>query len=320
MTAVHHANQKDVWLLAHEGNNNIFRAYLITETGISFQPIISPIGEVHNFQSLNDVEGQMKLSPDGKKLAVVLSGSRIVQLFDFNSSTGSLENSYRIPYSAQNLGFYGLEFSPTSTFFYFTNTALTCSSGFNNKTSILQVQTGNPNQEPFVIGLGKPDENIGALQLAPDGRIYVASCKGAFFPSGHSFLGVINYPDRLGPACNFNDMGIPLTIGKVNVQGLPNFIQSYFLFDDPVVEMPNIFTPNETDTINARFTPIRLENINYASLTIVNRWGQQVFYTENLETGWDGGGQPDGVYYWSMQYDGKNGKSGAMRGWVNILR
>jgi hypothetical protein len=320
MTAVFRPNKRDVWLVTHEANNNTFRVYLITEAGISSEPVFSSIGAVHAVNEFDDTEGQMKLSPDGGKLGVTLAGSAIVQLFDFDPVKGIIENSQTIPYSAQMPIIYGLEFSPNGKFLYFTDASLDCGNASLINPSILQVDTENPTQSPLVAAVAKRSENIAALQLAPDGKIYVANCESNPFTGGRSFLGVINFPGRRGTACNYNYEDVHLTTGKVNAQGLPNFIQSYFLFDDPVVLMPNVFTPNETDTINARFIPIRLENINYVSLTIINRWGQQVFYTENLETGWEGSDRPEGVYYWSMRYDGKNGRSGSLRGWVEVRR
>lgn len=92
-----------------------------------------------------------------------------------------------------------------------------------------------------------------------------------------------------------------------------------FLFPDPVVEMPNVFTPNG-DTFNEQFVPIHFENINSASLTIVNRWGEQVFYTEKIEEGWSGTNSSTGTYYWFLNYYGKNGNQGSQKSWVQLIR
>ena len=64
-----------------------------------------------------------------------------------------------------------------------------------------------------------------ALQLAPDGKIYVAS-----WASSH--LSVINNPDILGAGCDFNQFGPDLTAGGVHLAesraGLPTFYSSIF--------------------------------------------------------------------------------------------
>jgi outer membrane protein OmpA-like peptidoglycan-associated protein len=59
---------------------------------------------------------------------------------------------------------------------------------------------------------------IGALQLAPDGKIYVST-------SGRNFLGVIQEPNLLGTACSYKADAIELK-GKATY-GLPNFVQGF---------------------------------------------------------------------------------------------
>lgn len=88
---------------------------------------------------------------------------------------------------------------------------------------------------------------------------------------------------------------------------------------DPIVEMPNVFTPNDDDK-NPVFKPITYENIRSGYLTIVNRWGQQIFQTSDPESGWDGGRYDAGIYYFSLHYLGNNGYSGMIKGWVQIIR
>ena len=82
----------------------------------------------------------------------------------------------------------------------------------------------------------------------------------------------------------------------------------------PYVFIPNVFTPNGKDTINARFD-IDINIVRYYNLNIFNRWGQKVF--EGFEDGygnsdtlnWDGihfkTGLPcpSGVYLVSFDYE-----------------
>ena len=58
---------------------------------------------------------------------------------------------------------------------------------------------------------------IGALQLAPDGKIYVAR-------QGNSYLGVISKPNATGKASTYTDDGFHLGKQKSDL-GLPNFAQ-----------------------------------------------------------------------------------------------
>jgi hypothetical protein len=68
LTAVKHHNNKDIWVLAHGYNSNIFYAYLVTEAGVANEsvPIISASGTIHYGNVTNNAIGYMKASPDGK--------------------------------------------------------------------------------------------------------------------------------------------------------------------------------------------------------------------------------------------------------------
>jgi len=70
--------------------------------------------------------------------------------------------------------------------------------------------------------------------------------------------------------------------------------------------VPNSFTPNG-DGINSVFIPVITEglDLNEYELIIYNRWGEKVFETNEVTTGWDGtfnGKQvPTGTYVWDMR-------------------
>jgi gliding motility-associated-like protein len=66
--------------------------------------------------------------------------------------------------------------------------------------------------------------------------------------------------------------------------------------------MPNTFTPNH-DGNNEEFKPVGKGFENY-ELSIFDRWGVEIFVTDDLEKGWDGTNKnqvvPDGVYFWTL--------------------
>ena len=51
--------------------------------------------------------------------------------------------------------------------------------------------------------------------------------------------------------------------------------------------LPNVFSPNG-DGINDLFRPQRTSYVDKVEMTIFNRWGIQVFYTEDPDVNWDG--------------------------------
>ncbi len=89
--------------------------------------------------------------------------------------------------------------------------------------------------------------------------------------------------------------------------------------------VPNSFTPNG-DEKNEIFKPVICPELDYYTLTIYNRWGQEIFRTSDPAKGWDGkhGGKesPLGVYTYMVVYDSwavfENEKT--VRGQVNLIR
>jgi gliding motility-associated-like protein len=86
--------------------------------------------------------------------------------------------------------------------------------------------------------------------------------------------------------------------------------------------LPNVFTPNN-DLLNDVFKIISNKNLEQFNLVIYNRWGQEIFNTNNYEQGWNGRYQdndcPDGVYFYLISYSHKK-KNYNTCGTVTLLR
>jgi len=78
---------------------------------------------------------------------------------------------------------------------------------------------------------------------------------------------------------------------------------------DQNIVIPNVITPNGDD-INDYFVIKNLQDYPNSKLTIFDRWGKQVYTTNNYQNNWNGGGQSAGVYYYVLvlpsgkKYDG----------------
>lgn len=87
--------------------------------------------------------------------------------------------------------------------------------------------------------------------------------------------------------------------------------------------MPNIFTPNQ-DYINDLFTPIEYEYITAADIRIFNRWGSELYFSNEVEKGWDGNHFskpcPNGVYFWMINLQTNTGNHQSMNGVVQLVR
>ncbi len=238
ITAVHHRNGKDIWVVFYGSNgynfpDDIFFAFKIDENGIN-----SPIRTKLNTINEIDQEGQMKASPDGKKIA--LSTNETIYIYNFDNLSGTLSKYRFISLRINFTDFYtcyGISFSPNSRFLYFSS-LFTSFEGYTY--NIVQVDTESENF--FKIGehifTTEANRVAAASQLSMNGKIYFAQINsedifdyGGFiigrdlFPT--NVLGVINNPDELGVASNYNHDSINLENG-ISYFGLPNFIQSYF--------------------------------------------------------------------------------------------
>lgn len=89
--------------------------------------------------------------------------------------------------------------------------------------------------------------------------------------------------------------------------------------------VPNSFTPNN-DEMNEIFKPAICPEIRFYTLRIFNRWGQEIFTSDNPANGWNGrhGGKdsPMGVYTWVIIYDSyvMYEYEKTVRGHVNLIR
>lgn len=208
LAATKHCNGQDIWVLSHDYNNNNYRAFLVTSAGVNTVAIVSAVGVTHS-----TYHGQMKISPNGKKIGVALGyTSSCFEVLDFDNATGVISNPTTLfspvppNYYTYN---YGCEFSADGTMFYGSTIAfgifqwnLCAGSASAVAQSRYSVTTG----DAF------------SLQLAPNGKIYAAR--------PDSTQGVINNPEIIGSGCNFVYSGQSV-VPNIGNWGLPNFMSSY---------------------------------------------------------------------------------------------
>lgn len=88
------------------------------------------------------------------------------------------------------------------------------------------------------------------------------------------------------------------------------------------VYVPSAFTP-DGDGLNEIFIPV-LPRLQMLNLSIYNRWGERIFYTEDQSVGWDGTYKQEkakgDVYAWRMQYIDSYGVKQQAFGKVTLVR
>ncbi|OGS71365.1 MAG: hypothetical protein A3F91_04825 [Flavobacteria bacterium RIFCSPLOWO2_12_FULL_35_11] len=250
VTSVKGAECNTFWVISLV--NNTFISYKIDETGLINSAIISTV----NFYP-NDLRGYLKVSPDGKKLAsATQSNQGNLLLYSFDDTNGKVSNDGQILISniQQDGQPYGVEFSPRTSKLY-------CST-YNYTTQInklFQFDLENPNIGSSKFLVKAKSGFRGALQLAPNGKIYATVPPD--YDHGTQFLDAVNLPDELGINCNYQENAMDLGSGRA-MQGLPPFIASILL---PVEITDGITTQNLNNTTakrclaeNYQLTPINI--------------------------------------------------------------
>jgi hypothetical protein len=231
LMAVQHGNGRDWWLLFQrwDGANgsigyNDFFIYLVDSGGVHLNSQIN-IGTNHKTGG-----GHLCFNNLGDKFSVV-TWRNLIQLYNFDRCTGGIslwetvqsENSPPI-----NSYYASSAFSPDRSKLYVSeNSALDTIPSkllqfdlqstpiFSSKTVIHNFQTST--------------EGIADLKLAPDGKIYLAAADeinpwiyaDTFYTQVNTHLSVINQPDSLGLACDFQPFSFYLG-GARTYYGLPN--------------------------------------------------------------------------------------------------
>ena len=224
LTAVKHANGRDIWVLTHDWNNADFVVFLVTPTGVDMNPVVTTVGRDMSISDLKTAAiGYLKASPDGSKVAISHRdfGS---ELLDFDNATGVLSNPIVLNNSPDQ---YGVEFSPSSKVLYLAP--------FSSAVYQYDLTAADIPGSAIVINNNLYGES--GMQLALDGKIYMVL-------NGVSRMSVIHNPDVLGAGCNYERDAIDLGTGR-GFLGLPPFIQSYFYIND--IQANNLCFGQTTD-------------------------------------------------------------------------
>ena len=90
------------------------------------------------------------------------------------------------------------------------------------------------------------------------------------------------------------------------------------------IYIPNTFTPNDDNLNNTFKVSANGWDIDFFEFRIFNRWGNQVFKTNDILTGWDGSGNEGGAaidtYVYHIEIRDKNLKTLILDGHVNLIR
>lgn len=252
------SNGIDYWILFHGSNNKKFHAFPLTDLGVGTE-VTSTAGS-----QANTGTGYMKFSPDGSQLAVARYNNHTFQVHNFDNDTGIVSYGFNVPLGNQFYS-YGVEWSRDGRHLFMGNVdympgqVYEMDMTLGDSTAIIASK---------VLVVNAANDILGALQMAPDGKIYLVRYS-------EYYLGVINEPDSLGAACDYVSNGFS-TSPNDNYLGLPNYVTSWY------------YQPNDT---------IPQINFSAGSAVICEKFCTQFFDSSlNNPTGWQWifpGGSPD---------------------------
>ncbi len=201
------------WLVTHGVGNNRFYAFNVSAAGVvNSTPVISNVGTV--IGAANYI-GSMKANTCQTQIGLTNLGAKIAEVYTFNNSSGSVTGLlYSHNISPANP--YGLEFSPKDGYLYYGT--------LEGTMYQMNLTTGTPSitgWTPPPNGTGK----FGQLQLAPDGKIYVASED----VNSTTYVGTISSPDNPFATAAYSPTGFTLSTVNTTISqlGLPTFSRTF---------------------------------------------------------------------------------------------
>ncbi len=227
VAATLHEDNLTHWVIGFAGAQ--YYSYRVGGGAINRTPVMSSLNVTAN---LTDARGMLKISPDGKKIINTSVGNPNAWLADFDNATGWVSNPIALtnPNSMAN-SFYGAEFSPDSRLLYLDANTQSGGNGCGGGQSreIIQYEIDgatNWNNNPISLTSSiTTNESRGALQLAPDGKIYVArACQ--------PWVGSITNPNIIGQGASYISEAIELAAGTTSREGLPN-LPTFYQFEYP---------------------------------------------------------------------------------------
>ncbi len=199
------------WVLMNKANTNSYYAYKVTASGVDATPVISSLG------AASQVSGgisYIKFNISGSKMVKTGFYINSFDLCDFDTATGEVTSSLTFPLDKA----YGVDFSPNGRFIY-VGSLNTGVYQYDLNAGSTQVAIEASKFEVFT------GRSIGAIQAAPNGKIYVSRFQ--------SSLDYIGSPNSLGVACGYVSQGQSLS-GKYAAFGLPNIV-SFFVSTGPPI-------------------------------------------------------------------------------------
>ncbi len=330
LSATRHANGRDWWLILPHREKDLLYTFRVTPDTIML-PITQDMGGA-DFIANN--WGQSNFSMDGSLYAHAHYNDSI-EVNNFDRCTGLMSNIKRIASPKDTIYYYdpifekdtftlvsagtGVCFSPNNQFLYIVSPYTVWQYELASN-EIVNMRTDSVfNWAQYVTAYN-----------APDGRIYFGNWNGT-----NPSLSYIEYPNMKGIDANFCQFCLNTVNSTSAPPNMPNFELGALagspcdtlrftpiVADEPLL-IPNAFSPNE-DGLNDTWHILNVGALQYSGYSIqavgvYNRWGNEVFKSNDINFVWNGRGWASDSYYYYIIYRTKEGISKVQKGSINIV-
>jgi hypothetical protein len=248
------------WVVAHSMDNNRFLSYHIVAGSDCTSPlraVVSSVGSMYSGELYGYGPGQMKISPDGRRLAAAgynpggNNRTSFIELFQFDINTGAVSNlAAATVRDTLTSGIYGVEFSPDSQALYTTTLNV------NNSIYRYNIAGNTLTSRTTIHDFGNAIHQTGGLQLAPDGKIYVARYQ-------KTFLNVLSDPNAASGGWTTTQFN--LAAGTVSGEGLPAMVAGNFTCGQQGCCDQVKQTPFWTPDLSLAWKAFEIYNVKYPS-------------------------------------------------------
>ena len=158
---------------------------------------------------------------------------------------------------------------------------------------------------------------------------FTDATNGAVVANWNWSFGDANNSSGTGAATSFNygnagTYEVSLVVTS-NYGCMDSTTKTVIVDDEYMVYVPNAFSPNY-DGVNDMFSA-KGEGINDFKMYIFDRWGNQVFFTDDIDKGWDGtmrsgGGEvlQEDLYIWKIELRTFKKEPKQLKGTVSLIK
>lgn len=203
------------WMLVVDYDSPVVNTYAIDEMGVSLHHVDTLLLPNYSFLSAEERNFSYSgFSPDGTQFLLFDEGEGLIVL-DFDRCSGQFNDAFFRPIPAMNRT--SLAFSPNARFAYINSLENLVQVDLNSMEQGIVLDTIANWDGAFPLGNPFFADLFAYSQLAPDGKVYIASVASAS-------LHIIERPNLPGQACGFRQLAFNLPTGNFNsIPHFPNY-------------------------------------------------------------------------------------------------